>query len=136
MADLAKVKITDTFKVYLELNGEPLVNDAVGGETPTTMSITFNGPNSKAYREYMLDQQDEMLVDLRKNGDKANDIDARGITAKRTKRLVDNATDWDITLGGKPKFSKKAIEKFFDDYPMFFFQVEDGFEKEVGFTVD
>lgn len=142
MANLANLKFKETFDALLTLNGEPLMNDVAGPkEVPTQMSITYNSPNSKAYREYVLDTQDEMLDKLRKEDKSDDKLSARDITARRIKKLVDNAVAWDITLGdihvvGKPKFSKKALTKFFEDYPVFLEQNEESFEAEKGFTLD
>lgn len=136
MADLAKL-IKDkspTVKVLLTLNGEPLMNDAVGDDDPTQMSITYNSPMSKAYREVEFDLQDDAIESLKENGQDVT-IDSRKVFEIRVNKLSHNAVEWDITLDGKPKLTQEAVTDLLTNYPMFLYQSEDAMNKEAGFIL-
>lgn len=142
MADLAKLQKpkSETITVYLTLNDEPLMNDMPNSkDKPTQMTLTLNSPTSKAAREVEFDISDDMIAEMKKTG-KTAEMDARAIYARRLNKIVANTVGWDITKGdihvvGKPKFSKKAVKDFYEEFPMFMWQAEEAFDKEAGFTM-
>ena len=138
MADLAKIKdnTKETLVVELKFSGETILNEPVGKAKGTPMTITANGPSSKAAIEVGFDLQDLAIAEYKANPDKAGDINSRKMFELRVERVAQNTTAWDITLGGeKPEFTVEAAKVFYKDYPMFFAQVEEALELESGFTL-
>jgi len=137
MADLANIKsnIKEEVVVTLKLGKDDILNEPKGDAEATPMTITLSGPNSKASQEVAFDIQDEAIAKY-KADPKSQEISSRKMFELRVDRVARNTTGWNITLEGKsPKFTLDAVKAFYNEYKMFFYQVEEALEIESGFTL-
>lgn len=100
-------------EVVVELK-HPVTGEVLMIEGEGPMTVTLHATHTKEYREAMFDQTDAIMQNA--GGDQGYKVKANDMAKLSFELLVKVTKDWNIYLDGKkPKFSKKAAAKLYEE---------------------